>query len=439
MMFSKRSGNAVVGDFRPSRKCFSFYGSLLFLVLLCLTQQATGRPSQDDDEMPSDFNVGDQFADVDNVEIHHVKVVDGVAQQDHPIIMYKEDFVNEDYVPSKNETNSDKPKRRYKDISQRRRQRQHKTEEFIEEKPEKMLFDIIPQAPLIVAEDLVKPRKSHMKLIPLVDDVSEAKESNELADSKSSLNKRPKKYHHRVRRDLSEEHQLRKRNPYFRHFPKVAGDAAVSIQYVYVKHSVPGKKHNGLDLVVTKAPTTVNTNTKPEVPISFGTRVGADDDDRVIIPNGRTTPRPTSRPVESIFRDPRPENFDFSFMNPQATTSTSRPIFNRPTTTTESIFRDPRPENFDFSFMNQGQQTQQSNVFVRPATTAPAPPPPPARAEPTVTQCVWAIVNCCSNRSNNVRYSCFEENGCYGAFWDINPCADNIRDSVVGFVADYYN
>lgn len=45
-------------------------------------------------------------------------------------------------------------------------------------------------------------------------------------------------------------------------------------------------------------------------------------------------------------------------------------------------------------------------------------------SEPKVSRCVWAIVNCCTGESKKVRYNCFEEFGCHGAFWDINPCAD---------------
>ncbi|TMW43064.1 hypothetical protein DOY81_011857 [Sarcophaga bullata] len=239
-----------------------------------------------------------------------------------------------------------------------------------------------------------KPRKSHMKLVPLLP--QETSEDNE--PNKDELNKRPKKFHRRVRRNANGGHIVRKRNPYFRHLPKISPDVPTQVQYVYVKHSVPGKKHNGLDLPV--PPPTVKPTTEGNVPISFDNRVAADENDRVIFPSvRRTTARPTSRP-------------------------------------TESIFRDPRPENFDFSFMNQGQQlsTQQVNVARGPTS-----PPAPPTTQAGISQCVWAIVNCCTGRSNEIRYSCFEQNGCYGAFWGLNPCADNVRDSFVNYVAEYYN
>lgn len=31
------------------------------------------------------------------LQFHHVKVVDGVMHENHPVVMYKEDFVSEDY------------------------------------------------------------------------------------------------------------------------------------------------------------------------------------------------------------------------------------------------------------------------------------------------------------------------------------------------------
>ncbi|KAI8130831.1 hypothetical protein FF38_07885 [Lucilia cuprina] len=439
-MFKQQNWHTVVGYFRPSRKCLSFNGSLLFLLILLvggIAHQTAARPSHDED-LPPGFNVNEEFRDVDNLEIHRVKVVNGVEHEDHPIIIYKEDLVNEDYVPPKNETKAEKHKRRYKDIAHRRRHsKQNMTDVVIEEKPEKMLFDIIPEKPLIVPEDMEKHRKSHMKLVPLIDDFSVLKDlETEEVSAKEELHKRPKKFHRRVRRSTNGEHIVRKRNPYFRHLPKVSGEVPTQVQYIYVKHAVPGKKHNGLDIPVAGPKPTSNG----KVPISFDNRVAADENDRVIFSSGRPTQRPTSRPVESIFRDPRPENFDFSFMNPQRPATTTRtPIFTRrPEVTSrpqqESIFRDPKPENFDFSFMNQGQQTQQQTSVARAPTASPQP-----ASEAGISQCVWAIVNCCSSRNTEIRYSCFEQNGCYGAFWGLNPCADNVRDTFINYVADYYN
>uniref|UniRef100_A0A1Q3FJ05 Putative vesicle coat complex copii subunit sfb3 n=1 Tax=Culex tarsalis TaxID=7177 RepID=A0A1Q3FJ05_CULTA len=43
-----------------------------------------------------------------------------------------------------------------------------------------------------------------------------------------------------------------------------------------------------------------------------------------------------------------------------------------------------------------------------------------ARKKPS--KCTWAIANCCSHNSDRIRYYCFEQNQCYGAFWGENVC-----------------
>ncbi|XP_062536255.1 uncharacterized protein LOC134205217 isoform X2 [Armigeres subalbatus] len=40
----------------------------------------------------------------------------------------------------------------------------------------------------------------------------------------------------------------------------------------------------------------------------------------------------------------------------------------------------------------------------------------------TPSKCTWAIANCCSQFSDKIRYHCFEQNQCYGAFWGDNVC-----------------
>ncbi|XP_073815977.1 hadley [Musca autumnalis] len=433
-------GGGGIVDIRPNRKCFPFHGCLFALLLLLIAINAPWaecRPSADEDEwLPQDFKVNEEYKDADNLEIHHVKYVDGKVEEEHPIIMYKEDFVDEDYDPSKNTT---KRQRKYKDIAHRRR---HKTTPSPDGESEKIYFDFLPETPLLVEDEYgnVKPSRTQYKLQPASQD---EKQGDDSATIKDKLLKRPKKFHRRVRRDLAsggEEQSVRtKRNPFFRHHaPQNAADVQQHVQthYVYVKHAVPGKKRNGLDIPIEK--------------VDIGIRIAADEEDRYVFPSPVTT-RPTRRPQESVFRDPRPENFDYSFMNPPSgpTTESNQPIFNRRPVTTrppESVFRDPRPENFDFAFQNNRGQSSSSAASspgsqqasnVRTTTAA---PPAAAPAEPAgISQCVWAIVNCCSNRNSEIRYSCFEQNGCFGAFWGLNPCAEPLRDNFVSFVADYYN
>ena len=71
----QRNWNTVVGYFRPNRKCFSFNGSLLFLLLILLVgivaqHQAAARPSSDE-ELPQDFNNDEDFRNVDNLEVRN--------------------------------------------------------------------------------------------------------------------------------------------------------------------------------------------------------------------------------------------------------------------------------------------------------------------------------------------------------------------------------
>jgi hypothetical protein len=55
------------------------------------------------------------------------------------------------------------------------------------------------------------------------------------------------------------------------------------------------------------------------------------------------------------------------------------------------------------------------------------------------TRCVWGIVNCCRRGNPALRYNCFEMLGCGGAFWDYNPCSDNIFDAAVQETNRYFD
>ncbi|XP_037051278.1 uncharacterized protein LOC119085108 isoform X2 [Bradysia coprophila] len=55
------------------------------------------------------------------------------------------------------------------------------------------------------------------------------------------------------------------------------------------------------------------------------------------------------------------------------------------------------------------------------------------------SRCVWGIVNCCTRRDINIRYACFERIGCQGAFWDLNPCGDDILDAALNEADRYFN
>lgn len=65
-----------------------------------------------------------------------------------------------------------------------------------------------------------------------------------------------------------------------------------------------------------------------------------------------------------------------------------------------------------------------------------------SQPNPTVqnpSRCVWAIVSCCSPRSNKVRHPCFELLGCPGPFWDTSPCNKGMTASAVKVIHQFYS
>lgn len=90
-----------------------------------------------------------------------------------------------------------------------------------------------------------------------------------------------------------------------------------------------------------------------------------------------------------------------------------------------------------------------SSAFVGPSVGAPVwddgqTQRRPQQIETPVAQlgpsrCVWGIVNCCTRQSIDVRYACFERIGCQGAFWDLNPCGDDIFDAALNEADRYFN
>lgn len=109
-------------------------------------------------------------------------------------------------------------------------------ENFKEAKSEKIYFDFVPETPIIVPDDGEKRKKPLIKLVPLSEELKDT--DDEDVPSKDDLLKRPKKYHHRVRRDTGDDkHVLRKRNPYFRHAPHSSNDVQPTPQthYIYLK------------------------------------------------------------------------------------------------------------------------------------------------------------------------------------------------------------
>ncbi|XP_017103527.2 uncharacterized protein hdly isoform X1 [Drosophila bipectinata] len=151
-------------------------GSIFLALLLCVSAVgvlATGHPAAEDD---SDLALIPP--DADNVEIHEVKLVDGAFQEDHPVIMYKEDFVTED-----KDANAG--------AHHKKHHKAHRHAEPAKSEEKKIYFDILSDEPIVLNSDLKTGPVSNQDAIQLVKPVKE-----------EWLMKYPKKYqsHSRQRR-----------------------------------------------------------------------------------------------------------------------------------------------------------------------------------------------------------------------------------------------
>ncbi|XP_052859183.1 uncharacterized protein LOC128266589 isoform X3 [Drosophila gunungcola] len=349
--------------------------ALLFGLLVCLVAQTAGRPSTED---VSDMAIIPP--DADNVEIHQVKFVNGVMQEDHPVIMYKEDFVSEDYVdPTKNETSSG----RYK---KHKRTHHHRAETQLENEGERILFDVLPDKPIVLSDDLKTLPVSKMEAAQLAEPIK--------------LGKLPKKYHSRQRRDLHNKHQ--------------------KVIPVYLYNFYPVEKN-----FLTYRPPV--SNKKPKLTEKKNRRYKPTNYLKPDQSDGQNPDDVNTRGEFDLIHDSDPKNADHSVYN-QSTTSKT-PLFSIMDSAPVGgpIFGVQVPDNDDRGAPNFGSSAGAPAPTQRPGARPANPPPTSA---PKVSNCVWAILNCCSSDSEKIRYNCFEEFNCHGAFWDINPCADReIRDA----------
>lgn len=452
------SFNTNAHDFRSSeRKCFSFAGCLVFVLLM---SQASCRPSEtdidNDNDSDSDNNSNKaltyndkDYIDPDDIDWKNFAADVETTPKVHPIIFYKEDIVSEDYDPNKdeNKTNQDhqsrketKPyhRRKYKEISRHHRHR-NQTESYRYIKPEKVYFDINPiehhqdsrKEASNENDNKFNDNDIHVEVISLFDDNDS--NLNDEAPSKHLLSKTPKKFNHRQRRDVSNEESVElrfrhKRNPFYRRVTSYANQLPVyrgtSYQPQMAIYPVKSPYYynayspiNGINIrKVTPKPN--------ETPSTIGTRFDGDDD----------------RPVWPLENVP---------MRPAVTrTTTSRPM--PPRRTPPPIIQygdeDYVPETPDNRIINTPQQavssvaSQAFQPQMRPVLTTTRPPvtttSAPAPASRGISSCIWAISSCCTS-NQKVRYGCFERLGCSGAFWDLNPCADNIFQIAVQAADEY--
>lgn len=121
---------------------------------------------------------------------------------------------------------------------------------------------------------------------------------------------------------------------------------------------------------------------------------------------------------------------------------TRRPSGSRKTV--PPLVRRPDPNEADSSPNSVFNNLSSSSALRPPAAFAPAqsaPPLPRTTEAPSTlqpTRCVWAIISCCTANSGQVRYECFEQLGCSGAFWDTSPCESDIARAAIDTAMKYY-
>ncbi|KAH8236650.1 hypothetical protein KR026_007359 [Drosophila bipectinata] len=348
-------------------------GSIFLALLLCVSAVgvlATGHPAAEDD---SDLALIPP--DADNVEIHEVKMVDGAFQEDHPVIMYKEDFVTED----KDANTGAHHKKHHK---------AHRHAEPAKSEEKKIYFDILSDEPIVLNSDLKTGPVSNQDAIQLVKPVKE-----------EWLMKYPKKY---------QSHSRQRRQAYL---------PSIYYNHPYAQNNLPPLFYLSRLPVAGKKPIYLGKNpnwSKKEdrQPVSVGSR----DD--------------------FLFHNSDPSQADFSVFNqtrptaPPPTPSFQNGLGGSSSGSNSVNDRPSRP-----TWMTSAPPSRQPS---RPVVGLPTLRPQSATSAPKVTSCVWAIVNCCTSESKKIRYSCFEEFGCHGAFWDINPCADQAVLDAEGILEETY-
>ncbi|XP_044757109.1 uncharacterized protein LOC123315476 isoform X2 [Coccinella septempunctata] len=155
--------------------------------------------------------------------------------------------------------------------------------------------------------------------------------------------------------------------------------------------------------VTTVAPPVKNGTTMMPIDNRFGEN---DDDERPIWDNNgayypnRASTRPPMAPTRK----------------PASGTSTVPPLVHKESETPKNI--------------NHMSNNDENEV----ATVSPSIPRPEGPSK-----CVWAIVSCCSTSSKDISYECFDQLGCGGPFWDVNPCDTEYAKAAIETALNYYN
>lgn len=153
-------------------------------------------------------------------------------------------------------------------------------------------------------------------------------------------------------------------------------------------------------------------------------------------------PRPSGGQFPNSFQGP-----GFSASRPAAPTTTVRPLPPPASTTSSSpstiTTTTPRPviqnnsdDDFDWAALGLSPDAVGTRLGGDNGNNNDNRLNPQARAAPS--KCTWAIANCCSQYSDNIRYYCFEQNQCYGAFWGDNVCRTYYKLALTE-IENYYN
>lgn len=185
----------------------------------------------------------------------------------------------------------------------------------------------------------------------------------------------------------------------------------------------------------------------PNKEVSTNNRFGADDDDAPIwgsIPNNKETDQSvkttTTNSGNQLDRgDPEAPIWGFTVPGTVHLSETdqfdSQPQQSsvRPTRPPSAAILPPRPP-----LVHDGNQPQSE-------ISAPLPPQAVAEEAPGMLQqsspsnCVWAIISCCSATSTTPSQNCFEQRGCPGPFWGNSPCHSDFARTAIALAVEYYN
>lgn len=430
------SFNTNEHNFRPfslKRKCFHLPSCMVFLLLL---SQASCRPSETDSDKES--NVGLAHSDRDYIDPDEIDWKNFAAVETkpkvHPIIVYKEDIVNEDYGKKIHDGVLDQHFKnikshkvgKYKEISRHHR---NQTQGFGHLKPEVVYFH----------NKLAKQREVNQFIDKnLYEKSNEDEIQFKAIHSYNEENKKydsvlPTKEHrllekeniHRHRRDVTVEDgnplksvSLRhKRNPFYYRTSHNANQLSYYSflsphqPTVFVVKNIDVAKHPVKSPYYHNAysPSIGKPYGKPNALPNVTSRF--DDSDRPVWPIDVSTrrPAPTARTLPP--RRPAPPIIQYGDED-FVTRAPAKPRPAEATTALETI-------------------RTQASVFQATATTTSRP-----LTSRALSACIWAISSCC-NSNGKIRYECFERLGCDGVFWDLNPCADEVFSSVLKATDEY--